>query len=76
MMTRRGSGSLRLRGGDQRAIQVSLGADPVSGWSSVRSVTVRDDLEREQRQRELFAAQAWLPAAAAAAAAADGRRAT
>ena len=58
MTTTRGSGSLRSRGGDQWEVRVSLGPDPVSGRSAVRSVTVRGDLTEAQRQRELLAAQA------------------
>jgi integrase len=58
-MTRtRGTSSLRHRGGDQWEVRVSLGPDPVSGRSAVRSVAVRGDLAEAQRQRELLAAQA------------------
>lgn len=58
MSTARGSGSLRHRGGDQWEVRVSLGPDPVSGRSAVRSITVRGDLGEAQRQRELLAVQA------------------
>jgi integrase len=60
MTSARGSGSLRHRGGDQWEVRVSLGPDPVSGRSAVRSVAVHGDLAHAQRQRELLAAQAEL----------------
>lgn len=58
MTTARGSGSLRHRGGVQWEVRVSLGADPGSGLSAVRSVTVRGDLDQAQQQRALLAARA------------------
>lgn len=57
-MTRRGAGSLRQRRPGVWEIRVCVGADPVSGASRQRSVTVRGDLELAEQRRALLAAQA------------------
>lgn len=58
MTISRGAGSLRQRGRDSWEVRVSLGADPVSGQSVYRSVTVHGELAEAEQRRVLLAAQA------------------
>ena len=60
-MTRiRGGGSLRERRPGVWEVRVSLGADPVSGRSRVRSLTVHGDREVAEAARDRWAADAAL----------------
>ena len=60
-MTRiRGGGSLRERRPGVWEVRVSLGADPVSGRSRVRSLTVHGDWEVADAARDRWAADAAL----------------